>query len=238
MRCYTPHTPSRSSSGDFQPNSSWFRPPAAHRPNNPTQSSLNQARHFWVCANTCTCTSGEMPGRLASPFARAQPPKRTDTSLRHWRKQAVAWTTTNACSLASRWRSCDSCCPHKTRTPSLYSSALCCNGGLRPCSKAWHQQHKCKIKARAGCAPWIHLADVSAAPVGVSYRGRATENTTSAEGIGNVMYGVNRNWRVSAGPAWSLWCGRRHRAVCFSTVFLSLSLEGNARRLLMQIVQG
>lgn len=149
----------------------------------------------------------------------------------------MAWTT-NACSLASCWRSCDLCCPHKTRTPSLYSSAPRCNGGLRPCSKAWHQQHKRELKARAGCSPRIHLADVSAVPVGVSYLGRAAGTTTSAEGIRNVTYGVNRNCRVLAGPAWSLRCGRRHSAVCFSTAFLSLSPEGNARRPLMQIAQG
>lgn len=141
-------------------------------------------------------------GRFASPSAHTRPPERTDLSLRHQRKWAVAWTTTNARSLASCWRSCDSCRPHKTRTTLLVF--VCSMLQLGPRSKPWHQQHKCRIKPRAGCAPRIHRAEVSAVPVGVSYGGRATETTISGEGLGNVMYGANRNYRFLEGPAWSL----------------------------------
>lgn len=118
---------SQSSFRDFQTHSSWFRAPAAHRPSDPSQSCLQGAPHFWVCADT----SGGMLGWAASAPARAQPPNRNDTSLRHWRrKEVVAWTTTNTCTLASHLRSCDSGCPHKARTLFLHASAPHCSRGL------------------------------------------------------------------------------------------------------------
>lgn len=178
-------TLSQSSIRGFQPHSPWFRAPGAHRTSDPTKSSLHQAPHFWVCTNTCTRTRGGMLGWAAPPLARAQPPEGNDTSLRHWggnkswlgpQQTLALWKTigdlmTLVVTLATR-QECSSCTclPHTVAGTSF---------------KGLNQWHKCKIKARAGCTPRIHPADVSAGPVGVSYQGRAAETALQVlKGLG------------------------------------------------------
>lgn len=74
-------TLSQSSIRGFQPHSPWFRAPAAHRPSDPSKSSLHQAPHFWVCTNMCKRTSGECWGGQHLPHTRS-------ATEREWHKFA------------------------------------------------------------------------------------------------------------------------------------------------------